>query len=126
MYLDDLEKEFNKNDNIEDFNILKIDEFLNDLSTLLTYDYHFKNYDKNKLKELYLKVEQELKNILLNKEDKVEAFLSKISEIRRTLNTSIDAILEGDPASNSKQQIVLEYPGFEAILNYRIAHEFYH
>ena len=125
MFLDDLEKEFNKNDNIEDFNILKIDEFLNDLSTLLTYDYHFKNYDKNNFKKLYLKVKKELKNILLNKEDKVEAFLSKISEIRRTLNTSIDAILEGDPASVSKQQIVLEYPGFEAILNYRIAHEFY-
>ena len=37
----------------------------------------------------------------------------------------IDAFYEGDPASNSKDEIIIAYPGFYAIMMYRLAHELY-
>ncbi len=48
--------------------------------------------------------------------------LATIPEMYRILNTDIDAIFEGDPASRSKFEIIRAYPGFYAISFYRIAH----
>lgn len=53
-------------------------------------------------------------------------FMRKIPAIRATLETDIDAAFEGDPAAESKDEIVFSYPGFYAIAVYRIAHELFH
>ncbi len=124
MILEELEKQFSKDSSFEEFNKENIDKFLEDLSLLLTFDYHHKEYSHEELENLFEKVSKELETILKGDSFKDE-FLAKLPEIRRSLNTTIDAILEGDPASASKEQIVLMYPGFEAIRSYRIAHEFY-
>lgn len=50
-------------------------------------------------------------------------FLKKIPKIREYLNTDIQATFDGDPAANSKDEIVLAYPGLYAIAVYRLAHE---
>ncbi len=128
MSLIDLEKQFEKNPSIEPFNKEEIDSFLIHASTLLMFEYQEKPYSKEKLESLYNIVSDELDILLKNEEKHLsfkEKFLSSLPDIRRSLNTSLEAIIEGDPASTSKQEIVLMYPGFEAILNYRIAHEFY-
>lgn len=52
-------------------------------------------------------------------------FFEKLSEIQRMLLTDIDALYEGDPAANSKEEIIFSYPGLFAIFVYRIAHELY-
>ena len=39
------------------------------------------------------------------------------------MNFDLDAIYDGDPAANSRSEIILCYPGFFAIFIYRIAHE---
>ncbi len=50
-------------------------------------------------------------------------FMKKIPAIRSILETDIDAAYEGDPAADSKDEIILSYPGLFAISVYRIAHE---
>ena len=49
-------------------------------------------------------------------------FLEYIPELRDILSEDVDAILQGDPASVSKREIVLAYPGLQAVSVYRIAH----
>jgi serine O-acetyltransferase len=53
----------------------------------------------------------------------VDQFLDRLPELQRRLNTDVDAAFNGDPAAKSRDEIVLCYPGIEAITIYRIAHE---
>ena len=52
-------------------------------------------------------------------------FISSLPIIREKLIKDIDAALAGDPAAHSKDEIVLSYPGIEAITIYRLAHRLY-
>jgi serine O-acetyltransferase len=49
--------------------------------------------------------------------------LSKIPEIRTRVDRDVKAAYRGDPAARSAEEIILSYPGVEAILVHRIAHE---
>lgn len=49
--------------------------------------------------------------------------LKRITKLRRTLATDVQAAFAGDPACQTTDEIVFCYPGFEAITVYRIAHE---
>lgn len=51
------------------------------------------------------------------------AFLKKIPRIREYLETDLEAFFDGDPAAESRDEIILSYPGMFAITVYRIAHE---
>ena len=52
-------------------------------------------------------------------------FLKRLPSIRALLNLDIQAAYEGDPAARGKEEIILSYPGFEAVMIYRLAHELY-
>lgn len=52
-------------------------------------------------------------------------FFKKLPEIQRVLLTDVQAAFDGDPAAQSKEEIIFSYPGFFAIFVYRIAHELY-
>lgn len=52
-------------------------------------------------------------------------FFERIPSIQRTLLTDVEALFNGDPAANSREEIVFSYPGLFAIFVYRIAHELY-
>ncbi len=52
----------------------------------------------------------------------VERFLTGLSLVHDTLEADARAILEGDPAARSYDEVVLTYPGFYAIAVFRIAH----
>ena len=79
---------------------------------------------KSTLNRLLSSVEK-LEEISLNKEDIINKFLDSLPEVQSYLDTDIEAIFVGDPASSSKNEIVLCYPGFRAILIYRISHVLY-
>ncbi len=49
--------------------------------------------------------------------------LSKLPDIRILINQDVEAAFQGDPASRSHEEIILAYPGIEAIIVYRIAHQ---
>ena len=54
-----------------------------------------------------------------------ERFISSLPSIHALLLTDVDASFEGDPAAQSKEEIVFSYPGFNAIFVYRVAHLLY-
>lgn len=52
-------------------------------------------------------------------------FFEKLPEIQRLLLKDVEAGFNGDPAAQSKEEIICSYPGFFAIYVYRLAHELY-
>lgn len=53
------------------------------------------------------------------------ALIEEIPEIRRKIQLDVIAAFNGDPAAKSNEEIILSYPGLEAIAVYRIAHFLY-
>jgi serine O-acetyltransferase len=51
--------------------------------------------------------------------------LEAIPRVRDVLATDVQATLQGDPAASSAEEIILSYPGVQAITSHRIAHELY-
>ena len=58
-------------------------------------------------------------------EDITFRFLDTIPKIREYIETDLQAAYNGDPAAYNKDEIICTYPGFLAILTYRIAHELF-
>ena len=56
-------------------------------------------------------------------EGKVRSFLSRLPAVRAILKTDVEAVLAGDPAARNVEEILLAYPGIEAIAVQRMAHE---
>ena len=50
-------------------------------------------------------------------------FLQQIPELKRRLMTDVRAAFDGDPAAKTHDEILMCYPGVQAITIYRIAHE---
>jgi serine O-acetyltransferase len=50
-------------------------------------------------------------------------FLNRIPALRQILATDVQAAFDGDPACRSLDEVILCYPGLEAISVYRLAHE---
>lgn len=63
-------------------------------------------------------IDQRVDEVCLN-------FFERLPELQRTLLTDVQAAFDGDPAAQSKEEIIFSYPGFFAIFVYRIAHELY-
>jgi serine O-acetyltransferase len=55
----------------------------------------------------------------------VEEFFEELPNIRSYLVMDLEAAFRGDPAVQSADEVILSYPGFQAIAVYRIAHFFY-
>jgi serine O-acetyltransferase len=52
-------------------------------------------------------------------------FMSQLAGIRQILWTDVDAAYEGDPAAKSFEEVIVAYPGIEAIAIQRMAHLLY-
>ena len=52
-------------------------------------------------------------------------FFSQIPDIQRMLVKDVEAEFEGDPAAQSRAEVIFSYPGLFAIFVYRVAHELY-
>ena len=101
----------------------------NDIKQLMyeIRNYFFPDYfeSTNKDKETFLKTKKELVRSLYNKHvcpSTVDKFMSSIDEIKSQLLKDLDFFYESDPAADSKDEIVIAYPGFFAIAFYRVAH----
>ena len=55
----------------------------------------------------------------------VEAFVSRLPEVKRLVATDVQAAYEGDPAATSPMEVVMAYPGLYAVTVHRLAHELY-
>ena len=54
---------------------------------------------------------------------KVQAFFARLPAVRKVLKTDVEAVMAGDPAARNVEEILLAYPGVEAIAVQRMAHE---
>lgn len=57
--------------------------------------------------------------------ERVAAFAEQLPRVRRVLETDLVAAYEGDPAAGSRSEILLCYPGVNALIHHRLAHELY-
>ncbi|GBU26729.1 serine O-acetyltransferase [Treponema sp. R8-4-B8] len=55
----------------------------------------------------------------------VEEFFEELPKIRVILEKDLEAAVRGDPAAKSDNEVILSYPGFQAISVHRIAHFFW-
>ena len=57
-----------------------------------------------------------------NNQEKLDEFTCKLPFIKEQLKEDLDFFMISDPAIDSKDEVVLAYPGYKAITCYRIAH----
>lgn len=82
---------------------------------------------KNSVVELAAALEQEIA-LLQSGADAhavVEAFVARLGEVKRLVETDVEAAYEGDPAATSRMEVVMAYPGLYAVTIHRLAHELY-
>ena len=100
----------------------KIYNFRNNFALLMEDSFYHLNkqvmralsYDEEKREN----VEEESYNI-------VKSFFAQIPKIRQYMEWDLQAALDGDPAAESVEELILSYPGIRAITVYRLAHELY-
>lgn len=110
--------------------ITHFQKFVDDTYKLLLLDYIEPHFTKEKARLLADRVEDGFaitldETGLENKEELLEKFLDELPKARELILGSAQAIMEGDPASDSLQEIIFCYPGFRAIALYRIANILY-
>lgn len=99
-------------------------------------DYHIGDLLLNIHEKLHQQIALALKHQALRKNEpmtdfknKAQAiscsFLERIPAIRDALASDVQAAFDGDPAAESKDEIIFSYPGIFAISVYRLAHELY-
>jgi serine O-acetyltransferase len=49
-------------------------------------------------------------------------FLSRLPDLRCVIQTDVEAAYQGDPAAANREEVVLAYPGIEAVAVFRMAH----
>lgn len=94
-------------------------------------------FDIKSIGEGHEKIDRDTAEILLNKilisiiedEEKsrciTDEMMASLPEIRDLLLSDVKAAYEGDPAAVSEEEVMLAYPGFEAISIFRLAHRLY-
>ena len=55
----------------------------------------------------------------------VSKFIASLKEVKRLVETDVEAAYEGDPAATSRMEVVMAYPGVYAVAVHRLAHELY-
>lgn len=81
--------------------------------------------DETTLRKAFDKSKIHLNNLVEtfveDKEQAVDQFYEKLPQIHEELLEDVEAIYNGDPAAESKEEVIKTYPGFLAIAAYRIA-----
>ena len=55
----------------------------------------------------------------------VDDFVAALPEVRRLVETDVQAAYDGDPAATSRMEVVMAYPGLYAVTSHRLAHVLY-
>ena len=58
-----------------------------------------------------------------NAKEVVAEFVRALPEIKRLVDSDVEAAYEGDPAATSPMEVVMAYPGLYAVAIHRLAHE---
>lgn len=119
----------------------EIISILEDLKALF-FPAYFGNYDcsspvefsEQLLSSVYYRLKKQVElalsfnsqeNVKERAEEITEGFISGLPHVHKLLTKDIHATFDGDPAASSLEEIIFSYPGFYAIMVYRIAHLLY-
>ena len=82
---------------------------------------------KDTLASLSQELEKEVALLCPGRDAKeiVAAFVARLPEVKRLVETDVQAAYEGDPAATSPMEVVMAYPGLYAVTIHRLAHELY-
>ncbi len=82
---------------------------------------------QNASAEIASALEREVAMLMPGKDAKavVAAFMARLPEVKRLVETDVQAAYEGDPAATSPMEVVMAYPGLYAVTIHRLAHELY-
>ena len=97
-------------------------------STLMTLD--AKDYAALYLERIETNLTKQLQLALPGAETHRTAEIARkvteqLPQVQRQLLTDIDAIFDGDPAAQNREEVAFAYPGLFAIFAYRVAHLLY-
>lgn len=91
---------------------------------VLTYDEMVTGW--NKIRTAFINLIKPLEpSFLISIEEITELYFAEIPSVYDELMLDAKAILEFDPAANSIEEVILAYPGFYAIMVYRLSHPLY-
>ena len=82
---------------------------------------------KDTTAEISATLEKEIALLMPGKDAKavVAQFVARLPEVKRLVETDVQAAYEGDPAATSPMEVVMAYPGLYAVTIHRLAHELY-
>lgn len=111
----------------------KVEKFLNQLTNLLFPVRRDVKISSNEIEKEWNQLKQLLGEILSllksysreSTDELVTDYFKLIPDIYDKLNEDAKAIFEFDPAAHSVEEIIIAYPGFQAIMTYRLAHPLY-
>ncbi len=103
-------------------------QFLNDMVAYLfpILSDHYDHADEKNLDDvmkLLKRILQSYESGLENIDSTIGKFEKTLPDIYEMLTKDAVAIYEGDPAARSIEEVIICYPGFYAIVVYRLAHE---
>lgn len=103
--------------------LLEIIEFL--FPIFRTSDCDDIEIEFNKIEALISKTLKGIKYEPEKANETTKLFLNQLPLVYKLLLSDAEAIFQGDPAAESKEEVIISYPGFYAICIYRIAHVLY-
>lgn len=113
---------------IDSFRISKtnITSIIEMIETLLFRDYYESELsDEELLVRLTEMLKDEIKKVDVNYENITDNFIEELPVIQDFLYKDVQAIYDGDPSAKTFTEIIMSFPGFKAVMLYRIGHELY-
>lgn len=83
------------------------------------------NVDREMAEVLLIKLMTPILDDEDKSKEKAAMMIKALPEIKDILKTDVRAAYEGDPAAQSEEEVMLAYPGFEAVSAFRLAHKLY-
>lgn len=117
-----------------------VDHLIEKLSVVIFNDYNYNHeFSKDRLRRLLFDIylglaeQMEIAFALIGSEEGMLVsdtevrrlalhFVGEIHELRRLLQTDVEAIIHNDPAAKSPHEVITSYPAIKALLHYRAAH----
>lgn len=111
----------------------KVEKFINQLINLLFPVRRDVKISANEIEKEWNQLKQLLEEILsllnfvksASTDELVAGYFKLIPDLYEKLNEDAKAIFEFDPAAHSVEEIIIAYPGFQAIMTYRLVHPLY-
>lgn len=105
-------------------------EFLNGMVALLFPVTHGEHFTREEIEYRWLDLKLQFRKLIspmtpdeARRNEIVEGFFSQVPGIYAGLVSDAEMFNECDPAAHCMEEIILSYPGFYAIMVYRISHE---